>query len=480
METKFFHHALRVLENQCIGCTHCMKVCPTGAIRVIEGLARINDNRCVDCGMCLRSCPVKAIIVEQDDFSRIFKYKHRVALIPAVLIGQFPEEVPTPLITSILFELGFNKVVEVETGVGLLKEAMEQYLADDTHPRPLISSFCPAIVRLIQVRFPALVDNIMLLKPPLDITALAIREELHKTGATDDEIGIFYVTPCAAKIAAIKSPVGEKESPVTGVINMDTMYNKIYRVIKAGKEDHCVVPENEPLEKFAIRWTLTHGEANNFEGRCLAIDEIHNVIDFLEKIENEDITNIDFLELRACDQSCAGGVLVQGNRFLVRERLRKRARKESRKNNSGFSPLITANESFLREHLGLEKLEPRPLVHLTGEPADALKKMEISKMALKCLPHLDCGACGTPSCEFLANDIAMGIGSIRQCFYISRLLEKQQVLNPDEAFHTLCHIWGENKIREERWNANFHHLNELIEKEHKLNKSNDDESKRIG
>lgn len=257
-----------------------MKVCPTGAIRVIEGLARINDNRCVDCGMCLRSCPVKAIIVEQDDFSRIFKYKHRVALIPAVLIGQFPEEVPTPLITSILFELGFNKVVEVETGVSLLKEAMEKYLADDTHPRPLISSFCPAIVRLIQVRFPALVDNIMLLKPPLDITALAIREELHKTGATDDEIGIFYVTPCAAKIAAIKSPVGEKESPVTGVINMDTMYNKIYRVIKAGKEDHCVVPENEPLEKFAIRWTLTHGEANNFEGRCLAIDEIHNVIDF--------------------------------------------------------------------------------------------------------------------------------------------------------------------------------------------------------
>lgn len=476
MEHKFFHHALRVLENQCIGCTHCMKVCPTGAIRVIGGLARIDDNRCVDCGMCLRSCPVKAIIVEQDDFTRIFKYKHRVALIPAVLIGQFPEEVPTPLIHSILYELGFNKVVEVETGVSLLREVIQEKLKDPSVPRPLISSFCPAIVRLIQVRFPSLVEHIMLLKPPLDITALAIRQELYKTGATDDEIGIFYVTPCAAKIAAIKSPVGEKESPVTGVINMDTMYNKIYRVIKAGKENHCVIPENEPLEKFAIRWSLTHGEAHNFEGRCLAIDEIHNVIDFLEKIENEDITDIDFLELRACDQSCAGGVLVQGNRFLVRERLRKRARQESRRNSHSPVRLIADNQAYLREHIGLEKLEPRPLVHLTGSPADALKKMEIARMALKCLPHLDCGACGTPSCEFLANDIAMGKASIQQCFYISRLLEKQQVLDPDEAFATLCRIWGDDKIREERWNDNFRYLNELINNEKNKPNTQDHES----
>ncbi len=470
METKYFHHALRVVENQCIGCTHCMKVCPTGAIRVIDGLARIDDNRCVDCGMCLRSCPLKAIIVEQDDFSRIFKYKHRVALIPAVLIGQFPEEAPTPLITSILYELGFNKVVEVETGVSLLKQAMEEYMSQKTHPHPLISSFCPAIVRLIQVRFPALVEHIMLLKPPLDITALAIRQELYKSGALDDEIGIFYVTPCAAKIAAIKSPVGDKESPVTGVINMDTMYNKIYRVIKAGKEDHCVVPENQPLEKMAIRWTLTHGEANNFEGRCLAIDEIHNVINFLEKIENEDITNIDFLELRACDQSCAGGVLVQGNRFLVRERLKNRARNEARKNNTGMAPLIADNQEYLMKHIGLEELQARPLIHLTGEPADALRKMDLARRALKCLPHLDCGACGTPSCEFLANDIAMGKASIKQCFYISRLLEKQGVLDPDEAFTTLCHIWGKDKIREERWNTHFQYLNELLDKENNPDK----------
>ena len=33
--------------------------------------------------------------------------------------------------------------------------------------------------------------------------------------------------------------------------------------------------------------------------------QIHNVIDILEKIENDELTDIDFLELRACDHSCA-------------------------------------------------------------------------------------------------------------------------------------------------------------------------------
>lgn len=84
-----------------------------------------------------------------------------------------------------------------------------------------------------------------------------------------------------------------------------------------------------------ILWSLTDGEKETNSGRALAIDEIHNVIDFLEKIESEEISNIDFLELRACDESCAGGVLTSGNRFLSVERIKKscfcRIKSKSRK-----------------------------------------------------------------------------------------------------------------------------------------------------
>ena len=65
-------------------------------------------------------------------------------------------------------------------------------------------------------------------KAPLDITALYIRRKLEKDGWRPEDIGVFYVTPCAAKIAAVKSPVGEEKSSVDGVINMDSLYNRVY------------------------------------------------------------------------------------------------------------------------------------------------------------------------------------------------------------------------------------------------------------
>lgn len=37
-----FYHALKVASTACIGCTHCMSLCPTQAIRIKGGLATIN------------------------------------------------------------------------------------------------------------------------------------------------------------------------------------------------------------------------------------------------------------------------------------------------------------------------------------------------------------------------------------------------------------------------------------------------------
>ena len=61
----------------------------------------------------------------------------------------------------------------------------------------------------------------------MDIAAIYVRKKYIDKGIPEKEIGVFYVTQCAAKIAAIKCPVGEESSPVDGVINMDFIYNKI-------------------------------------------------------------------------------------------------------------------------------------------------------------------------------------------------------------------------------------------------------------
>ena len=47
-EKRPFHHALKVLISECKGCTRCMRICPTEAIRVTRGKAHVNPERCID------------------------------------------------------------------------------------------------------------------------------------------------------------------------------------------------------------------------------------------------------------------------------------------------------------------------------------------------------------------------------------------------------------------------------------------------
>jgi iron only hydrogenase large subunit-like protein len=445
MENSNFHHALQIKESLCIGCSHCMDVCPTEAIRVRNGKALLIDNKCVDCGECFRVCPVSAIIIDHDDFSKIFRYKYRVALVPMVFVGQFSEDVARKHIYSALLETGFTHVQEVEEGVEVLQQNMLIYQASHT-TKPLISSFCPAIVRLIQVKFPGLVDNIMLLKPPLDVSALYIRKKLLEQGAAEDEIGIFYITPCAAKIAAIKSPVGEDYSSITGVINMDFIFNKVYQNYKHSKADTCTVPEIRPLSAPSVKWSLTHGEAARASGRALAIDEIHNVIEFLEKIESDEITSVDFLELRACDESCAGGVLTVVNRFLTAERLNKLAASLPQENGSENLKELEAYKEYLEERISIGKVNPRSMLKLDENITVALKKMDMVREILPCLPMVDCGACGAPNCQALAQDIVQGESDLEHCFFVQKRMENNLEYSSEDSLKKLTEIWGKEKF----------------------------------
>ncbi|MDE5418913.1 4Fe-4S binding protein [Labilibaculum sp. DW002] len=447
MEKLPFYHALKVVENVCIGCTHCMNVCPTKAIRVKSGIADIDKYACVDCGECLKACPVNAIIVEQDDFNQIFSFKQRVALLPTVLLGQFPDGVSEVQVYEEIKDLGFTHVYEVDGAVGVLSDATKKYMHKHNQERPFISSFCPAVVRLIQVRFPGLVDNIIQLKPVIDISAQFYRKKLEDKGYTQDEIGIFYITPCAAKIASVKSPVGEEELLIDGVINMDFIYNKVLLSIKQNNKEAKKYPENIHMSRRSIEWSLTNGEASQYSGRCLAIDEIHNVIAFLDKLENEEITDVDFLELRACDRSCAGGVLSTENRFIAIERLRKRAAWYHRN-----KPVIMEEKEieeykpYLLEHISINKVEPRSILSLDSDMMIAMDKMKKIQRIMKVLPGIDCGACGAPKCKVLAEDIVQGKAKMTQCVFLQKMLTKEELITPQESFDISEGTWGKERF----------------------------------
>jgi iron only hydrogenase large subunit-like protein len=436
------YHALRVDPEKCFGCVHCMKVCPTEAIRVKNGLAVVNDNRCVDCGNCMRACPVDAIYVIQDDLSQIHQYKYRVALFPSVMIGQFPESITDDQIYGAIIELGFTHVIEVEQPIQWLIDTIVIHKESHPQKRPLISSFCPAIVRLIQIKYSSLVDKIMQVKAPHDLAANFIKEKLKSEGAGNGEIGLFYIAPCSAKIAAVKDPVGERESIINGVINMNELYNRVMKVISRNPAANYT-GYREYLSREGILWPLTRGEARLFKRRSMAVDGIHNVVRILEKLETEEIPDIDFLEMRSCDQGCAGGILLSGNRFLTVERLARRARRYP---HAWEAPVSADQEAYVKSCMESEKIDPIRAFQLDSDRTKALEKMAKLERIICQLPAIDCAACGAPNCHALAEDMVTGLAKMTDCMHLQQRWQHLGKVSAGKAFNNLEKIWGKGRF----------------------------------
>lgn len=435
------YHAIKVDKQKCFGCTHCMKACPTEAIRIENGVAIINDDRCVDCGNCLRACPVGAFYVEQDSLEQLHDFKYRVVLFPSVMVGQFSTKYSVNQIYQGLLNLGFTHVFEVEQPIQLLIESIKKKVEETKH-KPLISSFCPAIVRLIQSKYPALVENIVQLKAPHDLAAHFAIEKLKQEGVTREEIGIFYVSPCSAKMAAVKRPLGEKKSIVDGLINMNELYNRIMKVIPK-KETVDTKDLRKELSRDGIVWSLPRGEARHFKSKSMAIDGIHNVVKFLERLENEEIPEMDFLEFKSCDQGCAGGILLTGNRFLTVERLQKRSKKYPEANEIKSDSRIM---DLIRNKLKAEPIQPKPIFKLDENRTKALEKLKKIDEIICQLPAIDCGGCGAPNCHALAEDMVQGKAKMTNCVFLQKRYLKENKVTLEKVYENLDGVWGDKRF----------------------------------
>jgi len=446
-----FYHALQVEEQRCIGCSRCMKICPTEAIRIFGGKAAIQEHRCIDCGRCYEVCPAQAIRIKDDDFEMFRRYPHSVALLPAVFMGQFPDEISVSKVYATLRELGFAHVMEVESAASIYRDVKEKYAREHPDIRPLISSFCPAIVRLIQIKYPSLTENIMPIKVPLDLSAMYALQELLSRGIPREQIGLFYITPCAAKVSAVKAPVGEEKSIIDGVINMNSLFNRVYKQIKDNGKNHQYPPlTRQRLSADAILSTLTNGERRICTAkRSYSIDGIENVMDFLEKLENDEVEGVEFLELRACDQSCAGALLSCDNRFLCGERMYARARKAAERERNGEMPRDREMEKFkdyLVANSFVDEVEPRSMLILDKDRKKAFEKMEKIERMKEHLPQIDCGVCGAPTCEAFATDVVCGQADLHRCVFYRLHLEQAGKMTLNEGRSNMYAVWGDDRI----------------------------------
>ncbi len=162
-----YFHSVRLDREKCKGCVNCIKRCPVEAITGPTWQAEIMEDRCIDCGECIRACPNHAKYAERDTIHDLTDFAYTVALPAPSLYGQFRDNVGPGRVLAAIKSLGFDDVWEVAFGAEIVSQATREYVENNRNPRPLISSACPAVVRLIQVRFPSLVDHVI----PLEVHA---------------------------------------------------------------------------------------------------------------------------------------------------------------------------------------------------------------------------------------------------------------------------------------------------------------------
>ncbi len=406
-----FFHSVTLEKDKCVGCTNCIKRCPTEAIRVRDGKAQIISERCIDCGECIRVCPHHAKKTKFDHLEKLKDFEYTIALPAPALYGQFNNLDDIDFVLTGLKELGFDEVFEVSRAAELVSEATRRLMADDSLPRPVISSACPAVVRLIRVRFPDLCPHVLPLRSPMETAAgFAKSEAAKKTGLPMEKIGCFFITPCPAKVTDIKRPIGVEKSMVDGAIAISEIFPRL----------SCKMDKLEQIEPISesgiigVSWASSGGEAAALlNDKYLAADGIENVIRVLEELEDERIRELDFIELNACSGGCVGGVLCVENAYVAKARLQ-RLRK-----------YLPVSKNHLREEIpqGMnwqESLEFSPVLTLSEDLGEAMQMMmDIDDICEK-FPGLDCGACGAPSCKALAEDVVKGLAKESDCVFVLR------------------------------------------------------------
>lgn len=404
---KNYWHSVTLKREICKGCTSCLKRCPTKAIRIQNGKAKILKEYCIDCGECIRICPYHAKKAVTDEFDIIKNFKYSVALIAPTFFSQFSVADDINLILSAVKRVGFDDVYEVARGAETVTEKTKELLASGELLKPTISSACPAVARLISLRFPNLIGNIIPLKSPMEIAAKDARDEaVKKTGLKNEEIGIIFISPCAAKVTAIKNPVNVTKSEVDGAISVKDLYLAI-----AHKISKLHIDEIESISKCGksgILWAVSGGEANATEcKRHISVDGIDNVIDVLEAVEDGKLRDIEYIEALACTGGCVGGPLNVENNFVARSRL-KRICREIKDNEN----VEVKNDIFWERPVIY-----RPVMNLDDDITKAMEKAMKIEEIYEELPKLDCGSCGSPSCRDLAEDIVRGHASENDCVF---------------------------------------------------------------
>jgi Fe-S-cluster-containing hydrogenase component 2 len=393
----------------------CMRACPTAAVRIRRERAVKLADRCIDCGECIKVCPRGAIVPLTDHLADLSKFSYRVAIPSPALYAQFDPEMSPQVVSQALKQCGFDDVEGFSAACDAITMAMEFYLGEHRGQYPLISSFCPTVVRLIQVKYPDLVEQLLPVLAPREVAARNAKKRISEsTGMPPDRIGAVYITSCPAKMVAILEHPGVEKSYLDTAVSISDLFQTLAAAVSAvsAAGDNGTNGETATGLSWAYMGGLPHSlPAEN----TIAVAGLPNVIRILDDIEKGRLRKYSFIDCHACPEGCVGGCLSVEDPYVARAK----AIRISKDLPPGPAADRQEVEQLYREgyYFMDEPLASRPLRPLDADIARAIAKMKERDRISNGLPGIDCGACGSPSCRAFAEDVVQGEAEQASCVF---------------------------------------------------------------
>jgi iron only hydrogenase large subunit-like protein len=411
-------HGFKISADKCNGLMRCMRACPTHAIRVQNGKARLIPELCIDCGGCLSACPSGAISATTVTFAELDRFKFKVAVAAPALFTQFGLNDTPAQVEQALLGLGFDAVWEYAVDIELIDRAIAECVGRRTGPFPLISNSCPVVVRLVQVAYPTMVDQLIPIEAPREIAGRELKRKYsQELNLKPEEIAAVYITPCQAKTLSILQPAEGVESFLDGAVGISQIYNDLFFHLrkKTVKEEPS---KSRDRSTKLFHWGSPEGEfARLSREKCLTLEGLTDIIKVFDDVEKGRITNIDFLECHACQSGCIGGNLTVENPYVARG---KNIHLISQR--PIFVPEYEKEVArrYATEDLSLRaSIKPRAVESAVINLHEQVSRRKKTEAFMKVLPLLNCGLCGAPSCKSHAEDVAATRAEMIDCVFLS-------------------------------------------------------------
>jgi len=413
---------LKILPELCDGRMHCMQVCPTQAIRIRQGKAFLLAEHCVDCGRCEKVCPHHAIVPHSAAFADLEKFKYLVAVPSAALFGQFPRQYSPEEIQQALTRIGFHEAADIAQACEWVSWAIREYIQDFSGPRPLISSFCPVVVRLIQLQYPSLIDQVIPIKGP-ELVAVEILKQARSISSRRPSASFdaIYITPCPAMVPR-PAETGESASrSIAGAVSIRDLYNPLLAFLSQ-QPDAYRWPM--PTMGKGLRWARPGGSGMALrEHPWICVSGLSETMAVLEDIESGKLRDTEYAECWSCRGGCINGTFTVENYYLAYHKI---VLLEQRILNLPHLNVDQLRKYFQQGFFTLDQ-RPRPGLPRGGESTlmEALARRRQKEQALAALPMINCCICGAPNCQCLAEDISRGEAKLTDCvFYSHEKLEE--------------------------------------------------------